>query len=166
MNINHPKDDVREITKKVMIKFIEIFGNKIFKKMQMIIDEKELNKIIQDKIELKSAYENLKNKNNENEEKLNVSSNSSEGIFLTNVNKKFLPKNNSKRKLKPIGNYLNGKIKINQKMNSSNKQMIRSSSLPKYDMLKFKLKPINAKTDKNKFLVNSKSQKTIEISKK
>ena len=50
------------------------------------------------------------------------------------------------RKLKPIGNYLNSKIKINQKMNSSNKQMIRSSSLPKYDMLKFKLKPINDKT--------------------
>ena len=165
MNINHPKDDVREITKDVMIKFIEIFGNKIFHKMLMIIDEKELSKIIQDKVELKSAYENLKNKKNENDEKLNVS-NSSEGIFLTNVNKKFLSKNNSKKKLKPIGDYLNTKIKINQKMSSANKQMIRSSSLPKYDMLKFKLKPINMKKNNSKFVVNSKSQKNIKNTKK
>ena len=85
MNINHPKDDVRDITKDVMIKFIDIFGNKIFTKMQMIIDDKELSKIFQDKKELKITYENIKNEKN-NEVK---PSNIFDGVFLTNVNKKF-----------------------------------------------------------------------------
>ena len=181
MNINHPKDDVREITKDVMIKFIEIFGNKIFNKMQMIIDDKELSKIFQDKIELKMAYENIKNgkngKKSEKSENINEnekinSGDSTEGIFLTNVNKKFQSKsNNSKNKLKPIGNILNAKIKIKINQNNiSNKEMTRSSSLPKFGVFKSKLKPINIKTMKrnndNKMLINSKSQRTLEKVKK
>ena len=63
MNINHPKDDVRDITKDVMIKFIRIFGNQILNKMKMIIDDKELTKILQDKDELKNAYDIFKNEN-------------------------------------------------------------------------------------------------------
>ena len=61
MNINHPKDEVREKTKDVMVNYIKIFGNKIFNKMEMIIDDKELSKIFKDKKELKIAYDNLKN---------------------------------------------------------------------------------------------------------
>ena len=179
MNINHPKEDVREITKDVMIKFIEIFGNKIFNKLQMIIDDKELSKIFQDKTILKTAYENIKNKNgkkieksenmNENEE-IN-DGNSTEGIFLTNVNKKFQSKkNNSKNKLKPIGKILNTKIKIKIKQNNStNKQMTRSSSLSQFGIFKSKLKPINIKAMKrndSKMLISSKSQRILENVKK
>ena len=174
MNINHPKDDVREITKDVMVKFIEIFGNKIFNKMQMIIDDKELSRIIHDKLELKIAYENIKKKIIENENnKINVS-NSVDNIFLTNVNKKFKSKNknNQKKELKPIKNVLNGRIKLNNnnyniKDNSiANKQMIRSTSQPKFPLLKSKLKPINMKRNNNKGLVNSKSQKILDNAKK
>ena len=177
MNINHPKDDVREITKDVMIKFIEIFGNKIFNKLQMIIDDKELNKIFQDKIELKLAFENVKNrKNGKNDEKneknenINVG-NSTEGIFLTNVNKKFQSKsNNSRNKLKPINNIFNGKIKIKISQNNSlNKQMTRSPSLSKFGDFKSKLKPINIKTMKrndSELLISSKSQRILEKAKK
>jgi hypothetical protein len=174
MNINHPKDDVREITKDVMVKFIEIFGNKIFNKMQMIIDDKELSRIIHDKLELKIAYENIKKKIIENENnKINVS-NSVDNIFLTNVNKKFKSKNknNQKKELKPIKNVLNGRIKLNNnnyniKDNSiANKQMIRSTSQPKFPLFKSKLKPINMKRNNNKGLVNSKSQKILDNAKK
>ena len=179
MNINHPKEDVREITKDVMIKFIKIFGNKIFNKLQMIIDDKELSKIFQDKTILKTAYENIKNKNGkkieksenmkENEE-IN-DGNSTEGIFLTNVNKKFQSKkNNSKNKLKPIGKILNTKIKIKIKQNNStNKQMTRSSSLSQFGIFKSKLKPINIKAMKrndSKMLISSKSQRILENVKK
>ena len=174
MNINHPKDDVREITKDVMVKFIGIFGNKIFNKMQMIIDDKELSRIIHDKLELKIAYENIKKKIIENENnKINVS-NSVDNIFLTNVNKKFKSKNknNQKKELKPIKNVLNGRIKLNNnnyniKDNSiANKQMIRSTSQPKFPLFKSKLKPINMKRNNNKGLVNSKSQKILDNAKK
>ena len=174
MNINHPKDDVREITKDVMVKFIEIFGNKIFNKMQMIIDDKELSRIIHDKLELKIAYENIRKKIIENEKnKINVS-NSVDNIFLTNVNKKFKSKNKNsqKKELKPIKNVLNGRIKLNNNINNiknknfANKQMIRSTSQPKFPLFKNKLKPINMKRNNNKGLVNSKSQKILDNVKK
>ena len=165
MNINHPKEDVREITKDVMVKFIGIFGNKIFNKMQMVIDDKELSKIFQDKKELKTAYNNLKNKNNENKEEekvntINTSVTSSvDGIFLTNVNRKFQSKNNKKNKLVPIGKTLNKNIKIISNSNlNNNKKMMHSSSQPKFFNLKPKLKPINIKRNNNRMLFNSKSQ--------
>ena len=156
MNINHPKDDVREITKDVMVKFIAIFGNKILTKMQMIIDDKELCKIFQDKKELRIAYNNLKSKKNEKEDKkndLNVS-NSVDGIFLTNVNKKFQSKNNLKMKLESLGKNSNGTTKVNAFTNT-NKIMMRSSSQPKFFNLKPKLMPIKRN---KKLLSNSKSQ--------
>ncbi len=172
MNINHPKDDVREKTKEVMAKFIGIFGNKILSKMQMVIDDKELTKIFQDKKELKIAYNNLKNgkkvKNgkNEKEEKVNVS-NSAEALFLTNVNKKFQSKNNSKKKLSPIGKNLNDLRLLNSNNDiHNNKQLMRSISQPKIGSLKTKLKPINFKRNSKKVLVNSKSQDVFDNIKK
>ena len=172
MNINHPKDEVREKTKDLMINFIKIFGNKIFNKMQMVIDDKELCKIFQDKKELKIAYDNLKNKKNtkiknekiekkEEEKAVNVG-NIEEGIFLTNVNKKFQHKtiNNNKRqnKLIPIGKKINQHRNIIVSKNTNNKVMIHSSSQPKFLNLKPKLNPINLKKNNNKILFNSKSQ--------
>ena len=175
MNINHPKDEVREKTKDVMVNFIKIFGNKIFNKMQMVIDDKELCKIFQDKKELKTAYDNLKNKKNikvekkEEEKAVNVGI-TEEGLFLTNVNKRFKSKTRNniskKNKLIPIGKTLNKHLKINSNnINNNNKIMIHSSSQPKLFNLKPKLKPINLKRNNNKILVNSKSQ-VFETSKK
>jgi hypothetical protein len=169
MNINHPKDDVRDITKDVMIKFIRIFGNQILNKMKMVIDDKELTKILQDKDELKNAYDIFKNEKIIKEDKtikaskankINTS-HSTEGIFLTNVNKKFQNINNSKAKLLPITKFANN----GNKLNSNNNKLIRSSSQPKYVINKSKLKPIVMKRNKNKIIINSKSQKTIEIKK-
>ena len=163
MNINHPKDDVRDITKDVMIKFIRIFGNQILNKMKMVIDDKELTKILQDKDELKNAYDIFKNEKIIKEDKTNKinTSHSTEGLFLTNVNKKFQNINNSKAKLLPINKFANN----GNKLNSNNNKLIRSSSQPKYIINKSKLKPIVTKRNKNKILINSKSQKTIEIKK-
>ena len=160
MNINHPKDDVREITKDVMIKYIRIFGNSILSKMELIMDDKELNKIFQDKDELKNAYDILKNEKIIKKEKISTS-NSSEGLFLTNVNKKFQKKSNSKNKLMPIGKFIKNPININSHTN----KLIRSSSQPKYGIIKAKLKPIITKRNNNKFLTKSKSQSIIEKAK-
>ena len=160
MNINHPKDDVREITKDVMIKYIRIFGNSILNKMELIMDDKELNKILQDKDELKNAYDILKNEKIIQKAKISTS-NSCEGIFLTNVNKKFQKKSNSKNKLLPIGKFIKNPININSYTN----KLIRSSSQPKYGIIKTKLKPIITKRNNNKTLTKSKSQSVIEKAK-
>ena len=149
MNINHPKDDVREITKDVMVKYIRIFGNSILNKMELIMDNKELNKILQDKDELKNAYDILKNEKIIKKAKISTS-NSCEGIFLTNVNKKFQKKSNSKNKLMPIRKFIKNPININSYTN----KLIRSSSQPKY-----KLNPITNKRNNSNILTKSKSQK-------
>ena len=155
MNINHPKDDVREITKDVMVKYIRIFGNSILNKMELIMDNKELNKILQDKDELKNAYDILKNEKIIKKAKISTS-NSCEGIFLTNVNKKFQKKSNSKNKLMPIRKFIKNPININSYTN----KLIRSSSQPKY-----KLNPITNKRNNSKILTKSKSQNVIEKAK-
>jgi centrosomal protein CEP104 len=161
MNINHPKDDVREKAKDLMIKFIRIFGNQILNKMEMVLDDKELTKIFQDKKELKIAYDNYKNNKTIDEEKeidkdknkINVL-NSVEGVFLTNVNKKFQNKNN-KNKLLSVGKKLNSEINL---ISDGNKKMSHSSSQSQIGNFKSKLKPIKMKRNKDKSLINSKSQ--------
>ena len=157
MNINHPKDDVREITKDVMVKYIRIFGNNILNKMELIMDDKELNKILQDKDELKNAYDILKNEKIIKKENISTS-NSCEGIFLTNVNKKFQNKSNSKNKLMPIKKFIKNPININSYTN----KLIRSSSQPKYGLIKTKLKPIITKRNNNKIITKSQSQSIIK----
>ena len=147
MNINHQNNDVREITKKVAIRFISIFGNDILEKMNFILDEKE---IIKTEKELKKIYEKIKK-----EEKKNVDvSQSHDNLFLTNVNKIF-PLGKKGKLLKPIGNTI-------KKINYLQKPIWRSSSQPKLNLNKPKLKPIPNK----KKIHNSTSQKEIFLQKK
>lgn len=147
MNINHQNNDVREITKKVAIRFISIFGNDILEKMNFILDEKE---IIKTEKELKKIYEKIKK-----EEKKNVDvSQSHDNLFLTNVNKIF-PLSKKGKLLKPIGNTI-------KKINYLQKPIWRSSSQPKLNLNKPKLKPIPNK----KKIHNSTSQKEIVLQKK
>ena len=56
MNLNHPNKEVVEITERVLIKYINIFGNQIFFKLELIIGKKDLNNIIQNNIELIMNY--------------------------------------------------------------------------------------------------------------
>ena len=151
MHINHPNNEVREITKKVAIRFIDIFGSDILEKMNIYLDEKD---IIKTEKELKKIYEKLRK-----EEKKNVDvSQSYENLFLTNVNKKFPLK--QKGRLKPIG-------KANIKIQAKDKHIARSSSQPEFNIpkSKFKLKPIKG-PKKMKNMQNSNSQKTINTAKK
>jgi len=151
MHINHPNNEVREITKKVAIRFIDIFGNDILEKMNIYLDEKD---IIKTEKELKKIYEKLRK-----EEKKNVDvSQSYENLFLTNVNKKFPLK--QKGRLKPIG-------KATIKIQAKDKHIARSSSQPEFNIpkSKFKLKPIKGQK-KMKNMQNSNSQKTMNTAKK
>ena len=144
MHINHPNNEVREIAKKLAIRFVDLFGNDIIEKMNIYLDEKD---IIKTEKELKKIYEKLKK-----EEMKNVDvSQSYESLFLTNVNKKFPLK--QKTKLKPID-------KPSIKLQLLDRQILRSSSQPKLKLSKIKLKPILDKK-KVKMLLNSNSQKSV-----
>ena len=144
MHINHPNNEVREIAKKLAIRFVDLFGNDIIEKMNIYLDEKD---IIKTEKELKKIYEKLKK-----EEMKNVDvSQSYESLFLTNVNKKFPLK--QKTKLKPID-------KPSIKLQLLDRQILRSSSQPKLKLSKIKLKPILDKK-KVKMLLNSNSHKSV-----
>ena len=144
MHINHPNNEVREITKKVAIRFIDIFGNDILEKMNIYLDEKD---IIKTEKELKKIYEKIRK-----EEKKNVDvSQSYENLFLTGVKKKFP----LKQKLKPIDKAV------------LDKHLARSSSQPKIRISKSKIKLLPlANKKKMKLLINSNSQKKIRKDKK
>ena len=126
MYINHQNYDIREITKKVAIKFMPLFGNDMIEKMNIYLDEKD---IIKTEKELNKVYEKIKREEKKN---LDVSL-SHENVFLTNVNKKF--PFGKKGKLKPIEN-------DNIKFKLLNKHIMRSSSQPKLKLAKTKLKPL------------------------
>ena len=138
MNLNSQKEeDVIQIAKNVLIKYINIFGNQIFYKLKMIIGNKELLKIIKDNDELifeMKQYEEERNKKDKKTKNI-----------LSNINK------NKLNPLSPIrlgANHFNKKntFKFEPiKLTHINQQLTRVSSLPKLDNLKkMKLKPIKA----------------------
>ena len=180
ININHPKEEVRDITKEVLIRYIHIFGNQILNKIKMFIDNKELMKLIQDKKELQQQLLLFK----EEEMKKNFSKNKIPEINNYNYYQNYLNRSKNKKKslkLNPIsGNNINNlniskNLKLdNAKLNSSNinnKSLMKSSSQPKYRISnKIKLKPINnnklntnndTNRSQNKIVINNKKNNNI-----
>ena len=158
MNLYNSKDEeVIQITKNILVKYINIFGNEIYYKLKMFIGKKELMKIIQDNdeliIELKQ-YEEERNKRDKN---------------IKNILKKY--KLNRLMPLSPIGNGTNHFNKKNTfkfekiKINQIQQQLMRVSSLPKLDNLKrIKLKPIKASfymNDSINSIANNKQNKGL-----
>jgi hypothetical protein len=58
ININKTKEEIRKVTKNVLVKYIHIFGNGIFYKLKLVIGNNELSRIIQDNEELKQQMRN------------------------------------------------------------------------------------------------------------
>ena len=141
INVDHPKKEVRFVTKNVLLKYITIFGKDILYKLKYFVGSKELNKLFQDSPFLLKIFSEI-----EEEEKI------IEEKKLTRY-RNYLEKklnynsgnhsNNSKKniQLNPINETNNKKEK---------KTLIKSSSQPEYKVpKKLKLKPINLKNEKN-----------------
>lgn len=155
INLNHPKEEVRDITKDVLIKYIKIFGNQILYKLRANNVDKELLKLFQDKEELKQRLLNIR----EEENKKNISK-------INNLNYLYYlsgPKNKSQKLTPIVGNNFNNNSSMNtnnkmsnnqSNINGNNKKLMKSASQPKYLISnKIKLKPINNK--QNAILNNS-----------
>ena len=155
ININHPKEEVRDITKEVLIQFIRYFGNKIFTKLKYFVETKELMKLFQDKHELKMQMSLVEEEENNKKSPKNNLTIIQNRLFLKglNLNKKLSGIKKEKKLLSPIdmsynnikAYYLRGMKfdEIIKKGKSNDKShIIKSSSQPKYNMNKIKLKPI------------------------
>ena len=149
ININHPNNEIREIAKKLLIRFIDIFGNSIIEKMNIYLDERDIMRL--DK-ELKKTYKKIRKEENKN---IDINK-SNESLFLTNVNKKFPLK--QKNKLPPID-------MSKKNLPILEKHIVRSSSQPKFKLSKNKLAPI-PEQKKPKILKGSNSQKSFNKIKK
>ena len=116
MNINNTKEEVREITKNVLVKYINIFGNEIFYKLKLVIGNNQLTKIIHNNEEL---IKEMRKYEFEKSQKLQES-------------KKLLNKMKTINRL-PFLTPLNfGVNNITNSYYNKNQYLMRSSSQPKY----------------------------------
>ena len=137
ININNTKEEIRDITKKVLLKYINIFGNDIFYKLKLVIGNKQLVKVIHDN---NSLIQEMKKFEFDRGQKIKESK-----IILSK-----LKSNNRSLHLSPLKierNNNNYEFNMYNSPNSSYRQhneLIRSLSQPKYAInTKNKLKPIN-----------------------
>ena len=149
INVDHPKKEVRFVTKNVLLKYITIFGKEILYKLKYFVGSKELNKLFQDSPFLLKIFSEIEEEEKIIEEKkLTRYRNYLEKKLKYNSRDDKYSSNNSKKniQLNPINETNNKKEK---------KGLIKSSSQPEYKVSKkLKLKPIKLKNNKNQIKNN------------
>ena len=177
INIDHPKKEVRLITRKVLNLYIHIFGKEIIFKLKLFIESKELIKLFQDSPELLKIFTEIKEEERKKLEEQKMirfknyiekkyifkgNFNQSKTINESNTINAYIRKNNpinsfdhtyDKNNLSSINGVIASKnININTNIKSG-KFLKKSASQPDYKSLKkIKLRPINYKVDINKVI--------------
>ena len=177
INIDHPKKEVRLITRKVLNLYIHIFGKEIIFKLKLFIESKELIKLFQDSPELLKIFTEIKEEERKKLEEQKMirfknyiekkyifkgNFNQSKTINDSNTINAYIRKNNpinsfdhtyDKNNLSSINGVIASKnININTNIKSG-KFLKKSASQPDYKSLKkIKLRPINYKVDINKVI--------------
>ena len=185
INVDHPKKEVRFVTKKVLNQYILIFGKDILYKLKIFVGSKELTKLFQDSPELLKIFNEIEEEEKKLEEKKILKyRNYLENKFIikrTNNNKTLNELNNFNKKNKLL-NPLNGTFDINNLGNNNiilpnvidtnknikeGKTLIKSSSQPEYKVSKkIKLKPINPKKESSEIINEEPQNKDIPNLKK
>ena len=134
INVDHPKKEVRFVTKYVLDQYVHIFGKDILYKMKYFIGSKELNKLFQDNPTLLKIFSEIE----EEEKKLYEK----KVMKYRNYLEKKLIFNQSKYNMNNLSQF-NGTNNIIKKTKEG-KTLIKSASQPEYKISKkIKLKPIN-----------------------
>ena len=187
INVDHPKKEVRNITKIVLNQYINIFGKEILFKLKYFVGSKELIKLFQDSPELLKLFNEIEEEEKKVEEiKIAKLRNFVEKKFvikgfnqnrnINEINNMINPRNN--RQLNPFVRTVDNNnlssinmnfpndININENNVKKGKTLIKSSSQPEYKISKkIKLKPIKEKSELN--VINEESQiKKLENKKK
>ena len=133
MNLKHPNKEIVEIAKKVLIKFINIFGNQIFFKLELIIGKKDLTNIFQTNPELMIHFRKYSSEKSHNNNETNLNMNQKQNKF-PQISSLVLGMNNNFNK-SIFYNPKNHKYRIKIKKNSNNfneiKSLIKNSSQSK-----------------------------------
>ena len=179
INVDHPKKEVRFVTKIVLLQYVNIFGKEILYKLKCFVGSKELNKLFQDSPELLEIFSGI-----EEEEK------KSKEIRMTKYKNYLEKKLFFDERMKQIGheyynisNYYkkNNQLSPNDVNNEKyiklqneimknikeGKSLIKSSSQPEYKFpKKLKLKPITINNELKQLLNEEQKDKTSQNKKK
>ena len=188
INIDHPKKEVRLITKKVLNQYINIFGKEILFKLKYFVGSKELVKLFQDSPELLKLFNQIEDEEKKIEEikiakfknyvekkfvikGINLTKNVNDINRLYNLNRNYRQLNPFMRtidnnNLSSVNMNFPNDIKNNDNNVRKGKTLIKSSSQPEYKISKkIKLKPIKEKSELN--VINEESQlKNLDNKKK
>ena len=163
INTDHPKEEVRKVTKNVLCKYIHIFGKDIIYKLKFFVGSKELNKLFQDNGELLKIFSDIEEEEKKIEQekkatmykyierKLIFNNRNYLNDINMNLNKKNKLLNSLRGKTENLNNNNFSNINNNNSINNKKgKPLIKSSSQPEYKISnKIKLEPINI-NNKNK----------------
>ena len=163
INTDHPKEEVRKVTKNVLCKYIHIFGKDIIYKLKFFVGSKELNKLFQDNGELLKIFSDIEEEEKKIEQekkatmykyierKLIFNNRNYLNDINMNLNKKNKLLNSLRGKTENLNNNNFSNINNNNTINNKKgKPLIKSSSQPEYKISnKIKLEPINI-NNKNK----------------
>ena len=120
INVDHPKKEVRFVTKNVLLKYIRIFGKDILYKLKYFVGSKELNKLFQDSPFLLKIFSEIEEEEKIIEEKkLTVYRNYLEKKFYYNSGTVKYSNNKKIKQLYPINEVNNIKVKKNLLKSSS-----------------------------------------------
>ena len=130
MNINYPNREVKDITQKVLVKYIEIFGNNIFYKINLIIGKRNITNLIQNNNELMKEFRKYENKryNDEKEEKGGTSHKNLINSKLPRLDSLKIERNNNTNNKNTFYSPKNLFIKNNNKNQNSNLNRIASQA--------------------------------------
>ena len=179
INVDHPKKEVRFVTKIVLLQYVNIFGKEILYKLKCFVGSKELNKLFQDSPELLEIFSGIEEEEkkckeirmtkykNYLEKKLFFDEKIKQiGHEYNNISS-FYKKNNQ---LSP--NFVNNEkyIKLQNEIMKNikeGKSLIKSSSQPEYKFpKKLKLKPITINNELKQLLNEEQKDKTSQNKKK
>ena len=160
MNINHPKSEVRKLTRLVISKYIKVFGEDKLKDKLKNVDKRELQKLINEIPSLQQLFPDI----NEIDNNLNNSNNSLDNsinnysiITLKNITSRnprsiSQPKIRNKIRLKPIQRKIIGKLG-GKNYSSSITKMTENNSNSNISTLRNHCKYCNKEFDKKNDLI-------------
>ena len=178
INVDHPKKEVRFVTKIVLLQYVHIFGKEILYKLRYFVGSKELNKLFQDSPELLEIFSGIEEEEKKYKEiRMTKYKNYLERkiIFDDKIKNLGYDLNNMslfyKKNVQLSPNYVNNDKYINlqneiMKNVKEGKSLIKSSSQPEYKVSKkLKLKPINVNNDL-KQVINEEQKESTTLHKK
>ena len=160
INVDHPKKEVRFVTKIVLLQYVKIFGKEILYKLKYFVGSKELNKLFQDSPQLLQIFSGIEEEEKKFQEiRMTKYKNYLERKLIFDDKIKHIGhdfnniSNFYKKNLQLNPNVINNDKYINyqneiMKNIKEGKSLIKSSSQPEYKISgKLKLKPINVNNE-------------------